>query len=276
MPSMHKRYRIEDTLQRAPIRLPARMNGAHAPSQPSPSPSPSPALGAAQAFAAAASLSAEGMSSDERFARIMETLEELRGFLDPSQRLASDVIDAYRKEISEVYALRQEIDAMKAAITHTKREIASLYKSDNEGKGMRRVAGELDAVVTATEEATGSILTGLEDIETLANMLRASSGGGGSDEAGAILDRVVSMYEACNFQDLTGQRITKIVNVLKFVEERLDRMIDVWGGLDAFQELIQHEAIAPVLDEEKNLLNGPKLEEDIGHVSQDDIDSLFD
>lgn len=274
MPSMHKRYRIEDTLQRAPIRLPARTNGAHAPSQPSPSPSPS--LGAAQAFAAAASLSAEGMSSDERFARIMEALEELRGFLDPSQRLASDVIDAYRKEISEVYALRQEIDAMKAAITHTKREIASLYKSDNEGKGMRRVAGELDAVVTATEEATGSILTGLEDIETLANMLRASTGGGGSDEAGAILDRVVAMYEACNFQDLTGQRITKIVNVLKFVEERLDRMIDVWGGLDAFQELIQHEAIAPALDDEKNLLNGPKLEEDIGHVSQDDIDSLFD
>jgi len=64
--------------------------------------------------------------------------------------------------------------------------------------------------------------------------------------------------------------------VLKFVEERLDRMIDVWGGLDAFQELIQHEAIAPSLDDEKALLNGPKLDEDQGHVSQDDIDNLFD
>lgn len=269
MPSAQKRYRIEETLGRDPIRLPSRLDGGGTGHL-------ADGGGASAALAKAARLSAEGMSSDERFARIMETLEELRGFLDPSQRLASDVIDAYRKEISEVYALRQEIDAMKAAITHTKREIASLYRSDNEGKGMRRVAGELDAVVTATEEATSSILSGLEEIESYANMLRASKGGGGADDAGAILDRVVSMYEACNFQDLTGQRITKIVNVLKFVEERLDRMIDVWGGLDAFQELIQHEAIAPSLDDEKNLLNGPKLEEDIGHVSQDDIDSLFD
>ncbi|WP_029030065.1 protein phosphatase CheZ [Salinarimonas rosea] len=250
-----KRYRIEETLRHEPITLPPVLNG-----------------GCAVPGAAAGSGCA-----DPRLSHIIEAIGELRQFLDPSQRLASDVIDAYRKEITEVYALRQEIDAMKAAITQTKREIASLYKSDEEGKGMRRVAGELDAVVTATEEATGSILSGLEDIETHVNMLRASGGTKGSgDEIGAILDRVISMYEACNFQDLTGQRITKIVNVLKFVEERLDRMIDVWGGLDAFQELIQHEVLGPKVDDEKALLNGPKLEEDAGHVSQDDIDSLFD
>lgn len=262
----HKRYRIEETLRREPILAHKALNGH--------------GYGHANGLAAAPPVAASPPSAaggDPRLDTILAAVQELRHFLDPSQRLASDVIDAYRKEISEVYALRQEIDAMKAAITQTKREIASLYKSDEQGKGMRRVAGELDAVVSATEEATGSILSGLEDIETHANMLRASGGSKGSgDEIGAILDRVVSMYEACNFQDLTGQRITKIVNVLKFVEERLDRMIDVWGGLDAFQELIQHEAIAPALDDEKALLNGPKLEEDAGHVSQDDIDSLFD
>lgn len=252
-----KRYRIEETLRRDPITLPRPLNGH---------------VGAAAAPAG----EAHAKGGDSRIDEILSAVQELRQFLDPSHRLASDVIDAYRKEISEVYALRQEIDAMKAAITQTKREIASLYKSEEEGKGMRRVAGELDAVVSATEEATGSILSGLEDIEAYANMLRASGGSGAGDEIGAILDRVISMYEACNFQDLTGQRITKIVNVLKFVEERLDKMIDVWGGLDAFQELIQHEAIAPALDDEKALLNGPKLEEDHGHVSQDDIDSLFD
>ncbi|GGK27677.1 protein phosphatase CheZ [Salinarimonas ramus] len=251
-----KRYRIEETLRHEPITVPPVLNGGGG--------CAAPAVGGGPGC------------SDPRLAHIIEAIGELRQFLDPSQRLASDVIDAYRKEITEVYALRQEIDLMKAAITQTKREIASLYKSDEEGKGMRRVAGELDAVVSATEEATGSILSGLEDIEAHANMLRASGGSGASDEIGAILDRVVSMYEACNFQDLTGQRITKIVNVLKFVEERLDKMIDVWGGLDAFQELIQHEAIAPAVDDEKALLNGPKLEEDAGHVSQDDIDSLFD
>jgi chemotaxis protein CheZ len=168
---------------------------------------------------------------------------------------------------------------MKEAITSTKAEIASIHRSEYEGKGMRRVAGELDAVVGATEQATTTILAAVEEIETQANMLRSSGiGAGATDSVGIILDRVVGMYEACNFQDLTGQRITKIVTVLKFVEERLDRMIEVWGGLDAFKDLAP-DAAQPVPvneNDDRSLLNGPRLEDDAGHVDQSDIDALFD
>jgi chemotaxis protein CheZ len=212
--------------------------------------------------------------NDEQIGEILATVQELRTFLDPSQRLATEIIDAYRREVAEVYQLKGELDAMKEAITSTKLEIATLHRSDYEGKGMRRVAGELDAVVGATEAAATTILAAVEDIETHANMLRAAGAeSGNNDHVGVILDRVVSMYEACNFQDLTGQRISKIVGVMKFVEERLDRMIDVWGGLDAFKELA---APAPAADDERSLLNGPKLAEDPGHVDQNDIDALFD
>jgi chemotaxis protein CheZ len=211
---------------------------------------------------------------DGRIDQILSTVQELRSLMDPAQRMAADVIEAYRKEIGEVYQLRAELDAMKAAITSTKNEIASLHRSEHQGKGMRRVAGELDAVVEATEQAATAILAAVEDVETEANKLRAAgAAGGASDHVGAILDRVVSMYEACNFQDLTGQRITKIVGVLKFVEERLDRMIEVWGGLDAFRDLV---GPGPVPEDDPGaLLNGPKLEEDEGHVAQSDIDALF-
>ncbi len=213
--------------------------------------------------------------NDEQIGQILATVQELRAFLDPTQRAASDIVDAYRREVQEVYQLKAEIDAMKAAITSTKLEIASLHRSESEGKGMRRVAGELDAVVGATEAAATTILNAVEDIETQANMLRAAGiGTGSSDPVGTILDRVVTMYEACNFQDLTGQRISKIVGVMKFVEERLDRVIDVWGGLDAFKELA--EQAGNEVDHERSLLNGPKLEEDVGHVDQTDIDALFD
>jgi chemotaxis protein CheZ len=189
--------------------------------------------------------------------------------------MATDVVDAYRREIAEVYQLRNELDAMKEAINSTKVEIASLHRSDHEGKGMRRVAGELDAVVEATEEATTVILGAVEDIEIQANMMRSAGvQTGNNDCVGAILERVIVMYEACNFQDLTGQRINKIVTVLKFVEERLDRMIGVWGGLDAFKEFAEHAALAS--DPDASLLNGPKLDEDLGHVDQIDIDALFD
>lgn len=215
-----------------------------------------------------------GPVNDEQIGQILATVQELRSFLDPSQRLATEIIDAYRREVAEVYQLKSELDAMKAAITSTKLEIATLHRSEYQGKGMRRVAGELDAVVGATEAAATTILAAVEDIETQANMLRAAGVGAGSnDHVGVILDRVVAMYEACNFQDLTGQRISKIVSVMKFVEERLDRMIDVWGGLDAFKELVEHEGGG---EDERSLLNGPRLAEDPGHVDQNDIDALFD
>jgi chemotaxis protein CheZ len=142
---------------------------------------------------------------------------------------------------------------------------------------MRRVAGELDAVVGATEQATTTILAAVEEIETQANMMRSAGvQTGNNDCIGAILDRVVVMYEACNFQDLTGQRISKIVGVLKFVEERLDRMIDVWGGLDAFKDMVEQQSAPADADDDAALLNGPRLAGDDGHVDQSDIDALFD
>ncbi|MFL5230925.1 MAG: chemotaxis protein, partial [Microvirga sp.] len=97
----------------------------------------------------AAQFPAGDPATGEQLGQILATVLELKEFLDPSQRLATDVVDAYRREIAEVYQLRNELDAMKDAISSTKLEIASLHRSDHEGKGMRRVAGELDAVVEA-------------------------------------------------------------------------------------------------------------------------------
>jgi chemotaxis protein CheZ len=211
---------------------------------------------------------------DHRIGEILTTVQDLWRFLDPAQRMAAEVVESYRREIGEVYELKAELDAMKDAIVSTKSEIATLRRSERQGSGMRRVAGELDAVVEATEEATTAILSAVEDIELQASMLKAAGvETGNNDCVGAILDRTVTLYEACNFQDLTGQRITKIVGVLKFVEERLDRVIGVWGGLEAFRDLVEqgNEGRA----DERGFLNGPRLEEDPGHVSQRDIDALF-
>ena len=213
-------------------------------------------------------------ASDPRIGEILEAVKALRGAMSPPEQVMRDAIDTCRRDIQEVFTLRTELDAMKDAITSTKLEIATLHRSDSEGKGMRRVAGELDAVVEATERATTTILSAVEDIETHAACIKAAKKGGNAD-AEAILERTVAMYEACNFQDLTGQRIGKIVGVLKFVEERLDRMIDLWGGLDAFRSL-EGLPDAAALDPDRALLNGPKLDEDPGHVDQTDIDALFD
>ena len=165
--------------------------------------------------------------------------------------------------------MRSELDMMKDAITRTKHEIATLYRSENTGKGMRRVAGELDAVVDSTERATSTILGAHRgDRDQRQHAARHATTMAGRENIDAILDRVVVAYEACNFQDLTGQRISKIVGVLKFVEEHLDRMIEAWGGLDTFSDLLGVAAAEVDIDDESSLLNGPKLDDDPGHVDQ--------
>lgn len=237
-----KRYRIEDSLGLAP----------RAPAGPAAEPS-----------------GAQGARLDE----ILAAIQDLRRHAQASN---SETLDACRRELAEAYALRAELDLMKDAITRTKQEIATLHRSDSAGKGMRRVAGELDAVVDSTERATTAILGAIEEIETNASVLRAMrTGMAGQENIDAILDRVVTAYEACNFQDLTGQRIGKVVGVLKFVEEHLDRMIDAWNGLESFRDLVGSIPVARAGDDESALLNGPKLDEDPGHVDQSDIDALF-
>jgi chemotaxis protein CheZ len=88
-----------------------------------------------------------------------------------------------------------------------------------------------------------------------------------------IGDSVVAIFEACNFQDLTGQRISKVMTTMKFIENRITAMMDIWGGVDE----IKAHAPAKVDErgEDEKLLNGPKLDGDVGHASQDDIDALF-
>ncbi|NGM37660.1 protein phosphatase CheZ [Methylobacterium sp. DB0501] len=211
-------------------------------------------------------------ANDERISEILATVNELKRL---TQTTTGDVIDACRREITEVYGLRNELDVMKAAIGRTKHEIAVLHRQDFDGKGVRRAAGELDAVVDATERATTTILAAVEDIETHASVLRSSGALKDRSDVDAILERTVVLYEACNFQDLTGQRISKIVSVLKFVEDHIDRMIEAWGGIEAFRDLIGERAGVDIEDE-SSLLNGPKLDEDPGHVDQNDIDALFD
>jgi chemotaxis protein CheZ len=204
---------------------------------------------------------------------ILAAINDLRRIMQSS---ASETVEACRKELNDAFAMRNELDSMKDAIVRTKSDLAALHHSESSGKGMRRAADELDAVVESTERATTTLLSVVEDVESRASMLRSMQlSADARPHVDAILDQVIRAYEACNFQDLTGQRISKIVNVMKFIEEHLDRVISAWSALDSFRDLL---AAGPAAEEdgEGGLLNGPKLPDDPGHVDQTDIDALFD
>lgn len=205
---------------------------------------------------------------------ILAEIRSLRELFAPQQELSQRAIDGFRQELADAKAMKAELDAIQEAITRTKHEIATLHVSGFKGPQMVRVTGELDAIVQGTLDATETILTAAEGIDKHAGMLEASCRRQQEQQMAAdIRDQAVRIFEACNFQDLTGQRITKVVNTLKFIEGRILRMTEIWGGLDAFQAV---EADAPAAPEgDAALLNGPRLEQDNGHASQDDIDALF-
>jgi chemotaxis protein CheZ len=192
------------------------------------------------------------------------------------QTTAADaLIETYRAQIEQCEKLKVELDLIHDAIGRTKREIAVLHGTSFNGEEMARVNGELGAVVGGTEEATQQILEAAESIDQAATALtKVNSPDQQKLLSEEIQERVVSIFEACNFQDLTGQRIKKVMNTMKFIENHITVMMDIWGGVDAIRA--HAPPIVDLREGDARLLNGPKLEDDVGHASQDDIDALFD
>jgi len=184
------------------------------------------------------------------------------------------LLETYRAQIEQCEKLKVELDLIYDAITRTKREIAVLHGKSFNGEEMAKVNGELGAVVGGTEEATQQILEAAEAIDNAATALsRVTSPDQQKLLSEEIQERVVSIFEACNFQDLTGQRIKKVMSTMKFIENHITIMMDIWGGVDAIKA--HAPPIVDFREGDARLLNGPKLADD-GHASQDDIDALFD
>ena len=130
-------------------------------------------------------------------------------------------------------------------------------------------------MVGGTEQATQQILEAAESIDQAASALaKVTSPDQQKILSEEIQERVISIFEACNFQDLTGQRISKVMATMKFIENHITIMMDIWGGVDAIRT-----HVPPMPDDREGgarLLNGPKLDGDAGHASQNDIDALFE
>src|SRR6202165_2719993 len=188
---------------------------------------------------------------------------------------AHALLQTSRAQIDQCAKLKVELDLIYDAINRTKREIAVLHGKSFDGNEMAKVTGELGAVVGGTEQATQQILEAVEAIDQAASALgKVSSPDQQKILSEEIQERVVSIFEACNFQDLTGQRISKVMTTMKFIENHITVMMDIWGGVDAIKS-----HAPPIVDErdgDARLLNGPKLDGDVGHASQNDIDALFD
>ena len=203
------------------------------------------------------------------------TAETLEGSVTREVAEANALLETYRAQIEQCEKLKIELDLIHDAISRTKREIAVLHGKSFDGEEMAKVNGELGAVVGGTEQATQQILEAAEAIDQASSALSKVN----SPEQQKILseeiqERVISIFEACNFQDLTGQRSTTVMATMRFIEKHIYEMMEIWGGVDAIRA--HAPPIVDTREGDAKLLNGPKLDGDAGHASQDDIDALFD
>lgn len=201
----------------------------------------------------------------EAIAAAVQETERGRWFLDEYARRnrhsdTKQVLEAIKKlqhslsartESTHEDSIRLTIADMSEAIARTKAEIAAI-KPDEESPGkIGDATVELDAIVSTTEQATSEILAAAENVQEIAWTLREQGTDASvCDQLDALMTQT---YMACSFQDLTGQRIRKIVNVLNFLEARIAAMNLIWGK----HESAAGSAEAPSM--EASLLNGPAL-----------------
>ena len=173
---------------------------------------------------------------------------------------------------SSDFKLYHELEVLALYIDNAKMEIASLRPDEIPQEHIPSATDELDAIVEHTEEATGTILDAAEKLEELA----ASSD---KKTAETITEAVTSIYEACNFQDITGQRITKVVKTLKHIEQKVDALISAFGEQvnDGLEEKQKADGETKKKSEERRedevSMHGPQLEENA--QSQKEIDAIL-
>ena len=165
-----------------------------------------------------------------------------------------------------------ELNELATYIQRAKLEIAELSPHEIRTDHIPSATDELDAIVGATEVATSNILDAVETIETALDGMEGEA-------ADRMRDQVTRIYEACNFQDVTGQRIGKVVKTLKYIEIKIDAMISVFGDMGEAEKApadpshkTWNDVVSRVDDDQT--LEGPASNDDA--IRQEDIDALFD
>jgi chemotaxis protein CheZ len=192
-----------------------------------------------------------------RYAKIMHELAALRATLAAEPSRPEVANNAAR--LDEMERLAAKLRLIRSSIIGADAEHPTADASRAPGAApTARIAHELEAVMEGSEQATQKILAAAEEIDQAANNLSAALKS--SAERGLaqdIRDRVIGIFEACNYQDLTSQRVAKVMASLERIEHQIARTLD---------ELTR--AGAPPM-------HGPRLEGDRGHASQSDIDTIF-
>ncbi len=162
--------------------------------------------------------------------------------------------------------IHKELRSILLRIESLRTEIAKVRADDISHHKIPEMGRELSAIVEATEGATNNIMESAEAVMDY-------TGNDLEEYKQIVADRMMQIFEACSFQDLTGQRVTKIVETVEIIEERINLLCDMLD-MSATSEKAPPEELTEKQRRKKELmLNGPALAGE--GVNQSAIDELF-
>ncbi len=165
--------------------------------------------------------------------------------------------------------LGMEVEKLAKDIIQLKAEVFSITQDEiTPGAAANFAAAnvELTEVVKMTEDATHTIMDAVDVIQNAASRVNDQS------LTEKVSNEVTKIYDACNFQDITGQRINKVMRLMEYMEARLTNLVMLTGG--TLPEGYEPISLDKVERPDEHLMEGPQLTE--AAPSQDDIDALFD
>lgn len=172
------------------------------------------------------------------------------------EQVLAVVVSAISADASARQAtLLREVEGLGRTIADARAEIAALGVAEIAGQHIPTASDELDAVVCYTAGAADTILAACETLDAVAEGLNEPA-------ASRLQAATTAIYEACSFQDITGQRITKVVAALKAIDARVARIVEA-GQCSAGSLALSPEA----------LMSGPQLPRDA--MDQADVDQLL-
>ena len=155
-----------------------------------------------------------------------------------------------------------KVEQLARLIDRMKGDISRMRQGEPGRCDLSSATDELDAVVADTATAAGTILDAMEAVEQVAERC-------GGVDADILQSAAISIYEACSFQDLSGQRITKVVKTLRQVETGLRALLTSFGGTQPDPANSQGVGVQG----DAALMNGPQLPSRA--QSQEEIDALL-
>ena len=207
-------------------------------------------------------------SDENHFERLIGFLKEKRenitfhDIITLAEVAAQSMQGFFKAMDSKVY---RELREIAGYIESMRTEIGALQVNDLKESRIPSAGQELGAIVAATEAATDTIMTCAEAV--------MGADASDPDAYKALVDeKMMIIFEACSFQDITGQRIAKVVETLQHIETRVARFAEVMKASD-FTGFMSDEEKARNERKEKYLLNGPQLAGE--GVDQNDVDKMF-